>query len=129
MALETKLYQKLTQQLVMTPQLRQAIKILQVSRTELETLIDEELAENPVLEEGVEQTEEEELPRTEERLQPEGNGTEEWGEVREQRETTTEIEATDMKMLSGAGEVSRKVKEPEAESAPVASKEEEDIPF
>ena len=51
MALETKLYQKLSQQLVMTPQLRQAIKILQVSRAELETLIDEELAENPVLEE------------------------------------------------------------------------------
>lgn len=54
MALETKLYQKMTQQLVMTPQLRQAIKILQVSRTELETLIDEELTQNPVLEDGVE---------------------------------------------------------------------------
>ena len=45
------LQQRLTQQLVMTPQLRQAIKILQVSRAELETLIDEELAQNPVLEE------------------------------------------------------------------------------
>src|SRR5512136_748190 len=66
MALETKLYQKLSQQLVMTPQLRQAIKILQVSRAELETLIDEEMAENPVLEEGVEQVEEDERPRTEE---------------------------------------------------------------
>ena len=54
MALEQRLYQKLSQQLVMTPQLRQAIKILQVSRAELETLIDEELAQNPVLEEGVE---------------------------------------------------------------------------
>jgi RNA polymerase sigma-54 factor len=52
MALEPKLYQKLSQQLVMTPQLRQAIKILQVSRTELETLIENELEENPVLEEG-----------------------------------------------------------------------------
>lgn len=40
-----------TQQLVMTPQLRQAIKILQVSRAELEALIDQELCENPVLEE------------------------------------------------------------------------------
>ena len=49
MALETKLFQKMTQQLVMTPQLRQAIKILQVSRTELETLIEDELTENPVL--------------------------------------------------------------------------------
>jgi hypothetical protein len=53
MALETKLFQKMTQQLVMTPQLRQAIKILQVSRTELETLIDEEMAENPVLDDSI----------------------------------------------------------------------------
>jgi len=45
------LQHRLTQQLVMTPQLRQAIKILQVSRAELETLIDQELTENPVLEE------------------------------------------------------------------------------
>ena len=35
----------------MTPQLRQAIKILQVSRAELETLVDDELTQNPVLEE------------------------------------------------------------------------------
>jgi RNA polymerase sigma-54 factor len=92
MALETKLYQKLSQQLVMTPQLRQAIKILQVSRAELETLIDEELAENPVLEEGLEQSEEiEERPRTEESLEPKGDGGEEWPEGQE-RETTTEIE-------------------------------------
>src|SRR5713101_3345140 len=92
MALETKLYQKLSQQLVMTPQLRQAIKILQVSRAELETLIDEELAENPVLEEGLEQSEElDERPRTEESLEPKGDGGEEWPEGQE-RETTTEIE-------------------------------------
>ena len=48
------LQQRLTQQLVMTPQLRQAIKILQVSRAELETLIDQELTENPLLEENIE---------------------------------------------------------------------------
>src|SRR5262252_7853060 len=47
------LQQRLSQQLVMTPQLRQAIKILQVSRAELETLIDQELTENPVLEENL----------------------------------------------------------------------------
>jgi hypothetical protein len=34
-----------------------------------------------------------------------------------------------MKMLGGAGEASRKAKEPEAEPAPLAAKEEEDIPF
>jgi RNA polymerase sigma-54 factor len=54
MALETKLYQKLTQQLVMTPQLRMAIKILQVGRMELEALIVDEMAQNPVLEESPE---------------------------------------------------------------------------
>ena len=42
---------RLSQQLIMTPQLRQAIKILQVSRAELDTLIDDELTQNPVLEE------------------------------------------------------------------------------
>ena len=50
MALELRLTQILTQKLVMTPQLRQAIKILQLPRGELDTLIDEELAENPVVE-------------------------------------------------------------------------------
>ena len=96
MALETKLYQRLSQQLVMTPQLRQAIKILQVSRMELETLIDEELTQNPVLEEGLEQTPEEtERPRTEEPTADAPDG-EEWPEqVRELRETTNEIEPKD----------------------------------
>ena len=53
MMADTRLVQQLrmTQQLVMTPQLRQAIKILQVSRAELESLVDQELTENPVLEE------------------------------------------------------------------------------
>ncbi len=94
MALETKLYQKLSQQLVMTPQLRQAIKILQVSRAELEALIDEELAENPVLEEGQESPEEEapaETTRTEDPFVIEPGATQDWSEVRDQRETTTEI--------------------------------------
>jgi len=49
------LQQRLSQQLVMTPQLRQAIKILQVSRAELETLVDQELIENPVLEENADE--------------------------------------------------------------------------
>src|SRR5258705_13917555 len=61
MALETKLYQKLTQQLVMTPQLRMAIKILQVGRMELEAMIVDEMAQNPVLEEANESVEEPKL--------------------------------------------------------------------
>lgn len=42
----------LSQQLVMTPQLQQAIKLLQLSRMELENLINNELVENPILEES-----------------------------------------------------------------------------
>jgi RNA polymerase sigma-54 factor len=45
---------RLTQQLVMTPQLQQAIKLLQLSRLELLTTVQQELQENPVLEEGLE---------------------------------------------------------------------------
>ncbi len=41
---------KMSQQLIMTPQLQQAIKLLQLSRVELEKLIDEALVENPTLE-------------------------------------------------------------------------------
>ena len=53
MPLEIKQQQRMSQQLVITPQLRQAIKILQVSRAELEQLVEEELEVNPVLEESV----------------------------------------------------------------------------
>lgn len=42
---------RLTQQLVMTPQLQQAIKLLQLSRMELQEVITQEMKENPVLEE------------------------------------------------------------------------------
>lgn len=52
MALEIRQVQKLAQQLVMTPQLQQAIKLLQLSRVELEEMVLKELQENPALEEG-----------------------------------------------------------------------------
>jgi RNA polymerase sigma-54 factor len=51
MALEIRQVQKLAQQLVMTPQLQQAIKLLQLSRIELQEMVTTELQENPVLEE------------------------------------------------------------------------------
>lgn len=51
MAIEIKQGLRLAQQLVVTPQLQQAIKLLQLSRLELTTLIQQELNENPVLEE------------------------------------------------------------------------------
>ena len=54
MAFELKQNLKLSQQLVMTPQLQQAIKLLQLSRLELTDLIRQEIDENPVLEEKME---------------------------------------------------------------------------
>ena len=71
MALEQKLSLKLAQKLVMTPSLQQAIKLLQMTRLELEGVLTQELVENPVLEEN-EDVEEpaaeevEEAPETEE---------------------------------------------------------------
>jgi len=52
MAIELKQQLRLTQQLVMTPQLQQAIKLLQLSRLELVSTVQQELEENPVLEEA-----------------------------------------------------------------------------
>ncbi len=51
MAYELKQELKLTQSLVMTPQLQLAIKLLQLSRLELVDLVREEVQTNPVLEE------------------------------------------------------------------------------
>src|SRR4051812_14039991 len=51
MAIGLKQSLNLSQQLVMTPQLQQAIKLLQLSRMELENLVNTEMVENPMLEE------------------------------------------------------------------------------
>jgi RNA polymerase sigma-54 factor len=51
MGLELRQQLKLTQQLVMTPQLQQAIKLLQLSRLELLETVQQELMENPFLDE------------------------------------------------------------------------------
>jgi RNA polymerase sigma-54 factor len=55
MALELRQQLKLAQQLIMTPQLQQAIKLLQLSRIELLETVQQELLENPFLEEVVEE--------------------------------------------------------------------------
>ncbi|MBW2621598.1 MAG: RNA polymerase factor sigma-54 [Deltaproteobacteria bacterium] len=63
MGLQLRQTLKMTQQLVMTPQLQLAIKMLQLSRLELEETILQELEENPVLE----------MEQAEEPPDPEGN--------------------------------------------------------
>jgi RNA polymerase sigma-54 factor len=52
MAFELKQNLKLSQQLIMTPQLQQAIKLLILSRQELVETINQEMEENPLLEEA-----------------------------------------------------------------------------
>lgn len=48
--MDIKLTQSMKQQLVMTPQLQQAIKLLQLSQMELADLVQNEMMENPILE-------------------------------------------------------------------------------
>ncbi|MGZ3721344.1 MAG: RNA polymerase factor sigma-54 [Bdellovibrionales bacterium] len=69
MAMQLKTSMKLSQQLRMTPQLQQAIKLLQLSRLELEGAIRKELDENPVLEEFENSTEDEPAAKTSETVQ------------------------------------------------------------
>lgn len=59
MALEIKQSLRLSQQLVMTPQLQQAIKLLQLNRMELQEVVTQEMMENPILEEQTDMAESE----------------------------------------------------------------------
>src|SRR5262245_54826642 len=52
MHLEQRLAVKLSQRLIMTPSLQQAIKLLQMSKIELLDEVAQEIVENPALEEG-----------------------------------------------------------------------------
>ncbi|MEZ4600452.1 MAG: RNA polymerase factor sigma-54 [Syntrophotaleaceae bacterium] len=92
MALEIRQQLKLSQQLVMTPQLQQAIKLLQLSRLELEAVVRQELEENPVLEEGQEHAEEKDEANQfkEEREAEQGSD-----EVRELKENPEEFNDVD----------------------------------
>lgn len=60
MALENRLDLKLSQKLILTPQLQQAIKLLQMPQLELAQTLNQELIENPFLEETVDEIEMEE---------------------------------------------------------------------
>lgn len=70
MAMELRQQLRLSQQLVMTPQLQQAIKLLQLSRLELVDAIHQELEENPALEELQESVQHEDTGSREEPPEP-----------------------------------------------------------
>jgi RNA polymerase sigma-54 factor len=92
MALEIRQQLKLSQQLVMTPQLQQAIKLLQLSRMELVDLVQQELEENPILEEGTEVLEEKEAREEAAELQEVAAGGEEIKEVSGERDGLNDID-------------------------------------
>jgi RNA polymerase sigma-54 factor len=66
MAFELRQSLKLSQQLIMTPQLQQAIKLLQMSRLELVDMVNQEIEENPLLEEITS----DEDPEAEKKIEP-----------------------------------------------------------
>src|SRR5580698_222411 len=99
MGIEIKQHLKLQQQLVMTPQLQQAIKLLQLSRMELADTIRDEILENPVLEDAVDSASEQ--AKAAEEVDNNGAGIEHVGETEtpvveirgEKIDTTAEVKA------------------------------------
>ncbi|MDF1577706.1 MAG: RNA polymerase factor sigma-54 [Desulfurivibrionaceae bacterium] len=87
MVLELRQQLKLSQQLVMTPQLQQAIKLLQLSRLELVDAIQQEIEQNPVLEElpGGDEPEESDSRKLD-------SDREDTGPVSESSERTAEVQ-------------------------------------
>ena len=77
MAIELRQQLKLSQQLIMTPQLQMAIKLLQLSRLELMETISQELEENPALEEVLDSTAEDQSEEPSEATTPEAPTTKE----------------------------------------------------
>ena len=62
---------RLSQKLIMTPQLQQAIKLLQLSRLELQQTLTQHLMENPLLEELPPDVDEASEEATQEKTEPE----------------------------------------------------------
>lgn len=96
MAIEMRQQMKLSQQLVMTPQLQQAIKLLQLSRIELQDLVRQELEENPVLDESQELEEQKDTDTLEasEKEQEPQDELEGFREVKAGEETLQEMDWT-----------------------------------
>ena len=95
MALEIKQAPKLVQQLVITPQLQQAIRLLQLTRLELVDLISQEMKDNPLLEEteeGREYAEAEESLSEKGEREPPLETTEQTPEVKGQGEGADEFD-------------------------------------
>src|SRR5512140_3856398 len=100
--MEIKQHLKLSQQLVMTPQLQQAIKLLQLSRVELVDMVRDELLENPVLEDSVDLSAEQQKPSN---TEEQGAGEMREAETERIGETETPVTQVSGDRVDGAGEV------------------------
>ena len=81
MGIQQKLHTKLVQKLILTPSLQQAIKLLPMSTLELSDLLNQEMVENPMLEEvPTEELQPAEAATTPEKPEPEqaANKTDTW---------------------------------------------------
>ena len=79
MALHQKLHTKLVQKLILTPSLQQAIKLLPMSTLELADMLNQEIVENPMLEESEEPQQTEAAPEQKEVAEePRKDGTDSW---------------------------------------------------
>src|SRR5437867_8160347 len=81
MGIQQKLHTKLVQKLILTPSLQQAIKLLPMSTLELSDLLNQEMVENPMLEEvPTEELQPAETAATPEKTEPEQavNKTDTW---------------------------------------------------
>jgi RNA polymerase sigma-54 factor len=84
MAIQQKLHTKLVQKLILTPSLQQAIKLLPMSTLELKDLLNQEMVENPMLEEvPAEDTQVAETPAPEEKPEekPEPQRADTWDDA------------------------------------------------
>src|SRR5580765_2155755 len=82
MGIQQKLHTKLVQKLILTPSLQQAIKLLPMSTLELSDLLNQEMVENPMLEEvPTEELQPTETPAPEQQkaeAQDQANKTDTW---------------------------------------------------
>ncbi len=78
MAIQQKLHTKLVQKLILTPSLQQAIKLLPMSTLELSDLLNQEMVENPMLEEKPEEDQQPEAAAEKPEEQPAREKTDSW---------------------------------------------------
>jgi len=98
MALEQRLSLKLSQKLVMTQSLQQAIKLLQMSRLELQDTIQAELLENPCLEDARDSLDGEDVSPEQEREKEKDKNDEDLGPATAESQDNTSEEAFENKL-------------------------------